>query len=157
MWEELAEKYSRIAFDKKQFSSIYNRVAENAMKLAMIYAAARDYKKPSMTLEAMSWGASLAIWSAETIVEQIQRCVADDENEKLSKQIIAIIEDAGPEGITPSILVRKKGLGKSRFVWTGILDQIKDSGAIFLRTKKGEGAGKPSVRWVAAQFYEDDK
>jgi hypothetical protein len=157
MWEELAEKYSRIAFEKKAFSSIYNRVAENAMKLAMIYAAARDYKKPSMTLEAMSWGASLAIWSAETIVEQIQRCVADDENEKLSKQIIAIIEDAGPEGIAPSILVRKKGLGKSRFVWTGILDQIKDSGAIFLRTKKGEGAGKPSVRWVAAQFFEEDK
>jgi hypothetical protein len=157
MWEELAEKYSRIAFEKKQFASIYNRVAENAMKLAMIYAAAKDFKKPSMTLEAMSWGASLAIWSAETVVEQIQRCVADDESEKLSKQIIAIIEDAGPEGISPSILVRKKGLGKSRFVWTGILDQIKDSGAIFLRTKKPEGAGKPSTRWVAAQFYEEDK
>jgi hypothetical protein len=155
MWEELSEKYSVIAFEKKQFSSIYNRVAENAMKLAMIYSASRDFKKPSMTLEAMSWGASLAIWSAETVVEQIQRCVADDESEKLSKQIIAIIEDAGPEGISPSILVRKKGLGKSRFVWTGILDQIKDSGAIFLRTRKLEGAGKPSIRWVSAQFFDE--
>lgn len=157
MWEELAEKYSRIAFEKKAFSSIYNRVAENAMKLAMIYAAARDYKKPSMTLEAMSWGASLAIWSAETIVEQIQRCVADDENEKLSKQIIAIIEDAGPEGIAPSILVRKKGLGKNRSAWTGIMDQIKDSGAIFMRVRKPEGAGKPSTRWVAAQFFNENE
>lgn len=157
MWEELAEKYSRIAFDKKQFSSIYNRVAENAMKLAMIYSAAKDFKKPSMTLEAMSWGASLAIWSAETIVEQIQRCVADNENEKLSKQIIAIIEDAGPEGIAPSLLVRKKGLGQNRFAWTGIMDQIKDSGAIFMRVRKPEGAGKPSTRWVAAQFFNENE
>lgn len=157
IWEELSEKYSHIAFEKKQFSSIYNRVAENAMKLAMIYATAKDYKRPEMSIEAINWGASLAIWSAETVVEQIQRCVADDESEKLSKQIIAIIEDAGPEGIAPSILVRKKGLGKNRFAWTGIMDQIKDSGAIFLRTKKPDGAGKPSVRWVAAQFFDENE
>ena len=85
-------------------------------------------------------------------------CVADDENEKLSKQIIAIIEDAGPEGIPPSILVRKKGLGKKpvRLFGPGFEDQIKDSGAIFFFAdkKKGwKGQGKPSVRWVAVIFY----
>lgn len=154
-WEEIAEKYSRIAFDKRQFSSIYNRVAENAMKLAMIFAVARDMKTPKLSLEAITWGAELAIWSAETVVEQIQRCVADDESEKLSKQIIAIIEDAGPEGIQPSVLVRRKGLGKNKMVWSGIMDQIKDSGAIYLRTRKPEGAGKPSTRWVSAQFYQE--
>ena len=156
-WEEIAEKYSRIAFEKKQFSSIYNRVAENAMKLAMIFAVSRDMKTPRLSLESITWGAELAIWSAETVVEQIQRCVSDDESEKLSKQIIAIIEDAGPEGISPSILVRKKGLGKSRFVWSGIMDQLKDSGAVFLRTRKPEGAGKPSTRWVSAQFFEENE
>ena len=154
MWEDLSEKYSLIAFDKKQFASIYNRVAENAMKLSMIYAVALDFKRPKMTLESITWGASLAIWSAETVVEQIQRCVADNENEKLFKEIIALIQDAGPGGVPPSVLIQRKGLGKGGFAWKDIMSQIEASGSVFLQTKKPEGGGRPSTRWIAAEFFQ---
>lgn len=157
MWEDLAEKYSRIAFEKKQFASIYNRVAENTMKLAMIYSAALNFKNPKMTLESITWGAEVAIWSAETVVEQIQRFVSDNENEKLFKEIIALIQDAGPGGMPPSVLIQRKGLGKGGFAWKDIMAQIEASGSVFLRTKKPEGAGRPALRWIAAQYWEEEK
>jgi hypothetical protein len=83
-------------------ASIYSRVAENAAKLALTYAVSVDYRDPVIDFEAFKWGTSIAIWSANVLMDQMRKFMADNEHERRTKATLAFIEDAGPGGVTKS-------------------------------------------------------
>jgi len=95
-------------------SSIYSRVAENAAKLALIYAVSISHVHPKIGAEAFTWGRELAMWSANTLVAHLNSFMADNETEKTVKRVARIINKAGENGITKSVLTRKTQWLKQR-------------------------------------------
>lgn len=135
-------------------ASVYNRVAENAAKLALIYAVAKDPHAPLIDEEAFTWARDIALWSANLIMEKINLHVADTEAERTAKEIEAAVIAGGAQGKTKSELNRV--LTKIRpYEQQGYLSSLVDNGILFMG-KRATG-GRPATVYIAAQFYSEAK
>lgn len=105
-WEQLDD----LALDHAEDSAgrtVYSRVAENAARLALVHAVSRNFAYPTIDAEAFAWGRELALWAANSLMQQVNRCVSDNETESRHKRVAAIVRDAGAEGIVRSELLRR--------------------------------------------------
>jgi hypothetical protein len=92
---------------KEQARAIYSRVAENATKLAMVYAISMSLTDPIIDHSAFVWGREIALWCANNIMERISENVADNETERLNKKMVLRVQESGREGITRRDLQRR--------------------------------------------------
>jgi hypothetical protein len=88
-------------------SAIYGRLVENAKKLAMIHAVARDPIQATVTAADARWGLELAGQLVADLVKMIGAHVAVNEREATSKRVLDLIAVAGKKGITQSELTNK--------------------------------------------------
>jgi hypothetical protein len=123
--------------------SIYSRVVENAIKLAMVYAISIDHRKPVIDSEAFAWGRDFALWSANTLMEQLNRFMADNENESRSKRLERLIYDAGAKGIKRGDLTQGSRWLKSDQERKELIDDLLVAGLIRVEELKADGAGRP--------------
>lgn len=128
--------------------SVYARVAENAIKLAMTYAVSINYEAPIVDEAAFVWGRDLATWCANTLMEQFNSYVADTDHGKTIKKILMIIKSAKAAGISGRELLQKVQEVRARDR-DEILETLEESGQIF---KKAEGR---SIRFIHADFYKE--
>jgi hypothetical protein len=133
-WEDLDDDMTENMKDSIS-ASIYSRVAENAAKLAMVYAVSRDYHSPVIDPEAFAWGRELALWSANTLMHNIGRNVADNQQEASHKRVLNIIKDAGQ-------ITRRDLLRKCRFLRKRELEEIigsaMEAGDVIVENVKNE-------------------
>lgn len=115
-WEDLDDDMTENMKDAIS-ASIYSRVAENAAKLAMVYAISKDHHSPVIDPEAFSWGRELSLWSANTLMHNIGRNVADNQQEASHKKVLNIIKDAGT-------ISRRDLLRRCRFLRKRELEEI---------------------------------
>lgn len=80
--------------------SVYSRVAENAAKLAMIYAVSSDHEAPFIDAEAWLWGRDLAFWCANFIIEQFNTHVSDNQFQHDCKRLLERIRKEGEFGLS---------------------------------------------------------
>lgn len=133
-------------------ASIYSRVAENAAKLALVYAIAKDTNAPLIDEEAFAWARDIALWSANLVMEQINLRVADTEAERNSKAIEAEIIKGKAKGKTKAEL--RNVLTKIRpYEQQSYLDTMMANGVIF-EGKRATG-GRPAVTYIAARYYDE--
>lgn len=92
---------------KDQAESVYSRVAENATKLALVYAVSKDFTDPVIDHKAYAWGREIALWCANHIMEKLVENVADNEIERDHKKMVKHVDDAGAAGITKRELQRR--------------------------------------------------
>lgn len=112
-WDKLDNDVTRLMHNDAA-ASIYARVAENTAKLALIYAVAKYHKKPVIDAEAFIWARDIAIWSANKLMEQLNRYLADNETERGHKKIINMVMDAGKQGLTKSRITMRTQWLKAR-------------------------------------------
>lgn len=105
-WELLDEAMLDQAHDSAT-KTIYSRIAENAARLALVYAVSRDIDQPRIDAEAFSWGRELAIWAANSLVVQVARFVSDNEVESNHKRVASMVREAGDDGIGKNTLTRR--------------------------------------------------
>jgi hypothetical protein len=111
-WEALDDAMDEHMTDDAS-RSVYSRVPENAAKLALTYAVSVDYRAPRITPEAFAWGRELALWAANSMMREARRHVADNDVAAQRQRVMAMIRDAGADGITRrEILRRSKTLRK---------------------------------------------
>jgi hypothetical protein len=135
-------------------ASIYNRVAENAAKLALVYAIAKDVHAPLIDEEAFTWARDIALWTANLIMEQMTMRVADTEAERTAKEIERAIIEGGANGKTKSDLNRV--LTKIRpYEQQAYLTSMVDNGIVFMG-RRATG-GRPATVYIAAQYYAEAK
>lgn len=79
--------------------SLYNRLIENASKLALVYAVAKSPASPVIDEEAFLWGLSFAEWSVKRLVTIARRHVSDGSYHGLFLRVDKLIEQAGSEGL----------------------------------------------------------
>jgi len=140
-WEDLDDASYELAQDH-QGRAIYARTAENAWKLALIYAVSVDSDRPRIDAEAFAWGREFALWTSNRLVKEVVQRVSDNEIEAAHKRVLATIRSAGPEGITRNELTRR-----STFLRRKELDDVLAmllQGAM-VSEGKVKGAGRPTT------------
>lgn len=87
-------------------ASFLARLAENAAKLALLKAITDCPQRPAISCADLDWGMTIARSCLNILIRGVDSHVADNEYERDSKRILAIIQNAGPGGITRSQVTR---------------------------------------------------
>ncbi len=128
-------------------TAIAGRLAENAMKLALIRAVARDPGKPVIDVGDVAWGRALAQHCVDTLLRDAGRHVGDTEFEKKMNLAADIIRKHGPIGASEMI---GKGFRFSAKERSEIIETLLTGGIISPAPTAHKGAGRPSVKYVIA-------
>ena len=86
-------------------TAIAARLAENAMKLALIRAVARDPARPVIDVPDVAWGRTVAQHCIDTLLREAGRHVADNEYEAKLNRALEIIRKHGP--LTERDMIRR--------------------------------------------------
>jgi hypothetical protein len=137
--------------------SVYSRVAENAIKLSLVYAVAHNYRNPIIDEYAFAWGRNISLWCANTLIEQFNSFVSDNEHGKLIKKFARIIKSAGVDGITGRDLLRKVQEVQAR-ERDEIIKKLIDMDEVFISEIEIDGLIKRTqTRFIHADFYMKEK
>ena len=126
-------------------TSIAARLAENAMKLALIRAVSRDPAAPIIRADDVAWGRALAQHCIDTLLRDAGRNVADNEYEAKLNKAAEIIRKHGP--LSHRDMVRR-GFKLPERERAEILRTLIDGGMITEIVTTPVGPGRPSVRYA---------
>lgn len=87
--------------------SVYSRTAENAAKLALIYAISKDPVTPWIDHEAWIWGREVALWCANYLMEQVHTHIADNDFGRLCNRVCEFVRTGKADGRTGRDILRK--------------------------------------------------
>lgn len=131
--------------------SIYSRVGENAIKLALTEA----YTSGKKVIDEIAWiwARDLCLQSAHTSFAMLNDHVADTKTESWGKKIIAWIKDAKKEGRTNRQLTQKF---QSIEKWQRqqILEDLVEGGTIFKSIEKN-AHGPDTIKYVYVNYVEE--
>ena len=132
--------------------SIIMRISENAMKIALVSAAARDIDNLEITHEDYDMGYAVAHWSAISMISAIEKYYVESEAHRNVKRIVEIVKSCGQMQIGKSDLTRRtQGMsGRDRD------DAIKtalESGQISAREETPGASGGRIKIWYYTKEY----
>lgn len=112
-------------------SSLYSRVAENAAKLALIYAVSVNHVNPVIDAEALGWASEISLWTANVLVNRSNDRVSDNAVESNLKAVVRILKSFGEKGATKSEITKRTQFLK-RNERNDILNTLIESGDIIV-------------------------
>ncbi|OSM07678.1 hypothetical protein MAIT1_04555 [Magnetofaba australis IT-1] len=131
------------------YTSVLSRIGENAAKIALVRAVSFDPEQPVIREADASWAIRLVQHSVATVIEQVERHVADNQVEHNHKRVLEIIRKSGAGGINRSQLCRK-----SRFLTKRerdeILSELVEAGDVLVWTQPS-GTPKPITLYTVAE------
>jgi hypothetical protein len=155
-WKQYEQWQIDYMFERPEYEGIVGRTAEQTLKIATIRAISRDPGNPVVELEDVEYGYAIVQRSIDMIDDGVRKHMSGSEFETLHKTILSAIESAGCDGISFSVLRRKRGIAAAKpqdfkgaieyLVSTDLIDSKMTSS-----TAKG---GRPSTRYVARVFAE---
>jgi hypothetical protein len=83
------------------------RIAENALKVALVRAVAADPVSPIIRAADAEWAIGLVRGSARRTLLEVERNVADNQIEANHKRVLAVVRAAGEAGLGRSDLIRR--------------------------------------------------
>ena len=113
-----------------QTRSVYARVKENAIKLALVHAISMNFTDPGIGHESFEWGRDIALWCANHITEKLETAVGNSEDDKKYNRAVEIILASGPTGVSKRELLRKYK-GMKSYDRDDLLRSIYDLGDAF--------------------------
>lgn len=125
--------------------AILRRVAENAVKIALVSAVGRDHLAPQINAHDFAIGHAIARWSAITMVSNIASRIADNQTERDVNDLERAIRDAGPNGVLKGKLFNGLRRIKPRDK-ADILAGLQEAGIVV--QVKTDSATKPGVRLI---------
>ena len=144
--ESMTELMDDATENKEQARSVYSRVAENAAKLALIYAISDNYLNPVIDHKAFCWGREIALWCANHIMEKMAENVGDNDNERTAKRMISLVKKEGAKGIDRRTLQRRF-LGMKAHERDELIQDLVMVGHVFQEGK----------RLVHSNFWREEK
>lgn len=125
------------------------RVAENAVKIALVSAIGREPVAPVVTMDDFEKAHLLARWSACEMVRNIGSHIADNQVERDVNDVERRILKAGPEGILKGKLKDQvRAIRKREF--DDIIASLEESGRIAV--ERTNSATKPGFRLTHCSF-----
>ncbi|WP_066280224.1 PriCT-2 domain-containing protein [Blastomonas sp. CCH1-A6] len=145
-WTMRVEADNLIYASNPAHASFIARLAENAAKLALLKAVTDCPQRPAITCADLDWGMALARTCLDNLIAGVDKHVADNEYERDSKRILAIVEAAGAAGLTRNQLTRSTQSIDSRRR-DDILRSLVEAELIRLDTH-GTGPARKSVYYA---------
>ncbi|MFN6986934.1 MAG: DUF3987 domain-containing protein, partial [Rhizobium oryzihabitans] len=143
------------------------RTTEYAIKLALILAVTStkkterrvargktkfEWSRPLIDVPIWEWASGLAVRCIADMVMAIDKFVAENEKEAISKIIRDVIAKTKDKGITEGGIIRSLPEGHTSRIRTEVLDDLVLSGRIRRVEKASSGkGGRPSVRYHQPQ------
>lgn len=109
---------------------IWARVAENAMRLALIAAAGTDPERPVITADMMNWATDVAHRSAKMLLAQVEDRVADNDRQAEYKRVRSIIASYRRNGTNRSDVARRLNGIMDRRRMNDVIDQLVEAGSV---------------------------
>lgn len=128
--------------------SIYGRMREIILKVALIYAVSVNPAAPVIDVRAFDWAAELVIDRVGLMIRAITMNVADNDQERDVKRVLRMIAEAGVGGVDRSALTRKTQFLDNRKRNAIIVDLIESHQIIADATTPA--LGKPKTVYRAA-------
>lgn len=141
--EQLAQQR---AAEGTYVTSIAGRLAENAMKLALVRAVSRNPRAPVIQAEDVAWGRGLAQHCVDTLLREAGRHVADNDYEAKLNRAVEIVRKHGP--LTERDMIRR-GFKLPEKERGEILRTLVEGGLIVATATQHVGPGRPTVRYEA--------
>jgi len=129
-------------------TAIAGRLAENAMKLALIRAVAHDPQTPTITAADIAWGRTLAMHCVNTLLRDASRHVAENEYEQKLNKAMDIIRKHGP--MTERDMIRR-GFRLPERERREILSTLEAGRMVVAVQVSHSGAGRPTIRYAATK------
>jgi hypothetical protein len=126
-------------------TSIAGRLAENAMKLALVRAISRDPAAPVIQAEDVAWGRAVAQHCVDTLLREAGRHVADSDYEAKLNRALDIIRKHGP--VTQRDMIRR-GFKLAERERAEILRTLVEGGMVLALEVKHDGPGRPTITYV---------
>tara|TARA_Y100000593_G_scaffold1714_1_gene3435 strand:- start:1266 stop:3308 length:2043 start_codon:yes stop_codon:yes gene_type:complete len=148
-FEDLEDYCTQMIDNSGVLGSMWVRTAEHAKKIALINCVGDD--KSQITSEHADYGVELIKFLTESTCNEINRNLADNEYERISKRIERLIRDSHTKGISTTELYKA-----TRFLRNGkhrkeVLEDLQTAGLIVCLKDEGSGAGRRSERWIATE------
>jgi hypothetical protein len=125
------------------------RVAENAVKIALVSAIGREPLAPVVTMDDFERAHLLARWSACEMVRNIGSHIADNQVERDVNEVERRILKSGPDGILKGRLKDQvRAIRKREF--DDIVASLEESGRIAIEWTSS--ATKPGFRLIHSSF-----
>jgi hypothetical protein len=135
-------------------TAIVGRLAENAMKLALVRAVSRNPADPVIGADDVGWGRSVALHCIDTLLREADRHVADSEYEGKLKRTLDIIRKHGP--VTERDMLRKGFEAFQPNERKDILSTLHASGRVTrIEVPAGPKGGRPTIRWAVSQGCDE--
>jgi hypothetical protein len=128
-------------------TAIVGRLAENAMKLALVRAVSRDPAAPTIAADDVAWGRALSLHCIETLLREADAHVANNPFEALVKRALAIIRKHGP--VTERDMIHKGWVLPERDRGDVMRTLVEGGYVIATPTPPGAKGGRPTVRYSA--------
>lgn len=142
-WGALAE-----SIEAKAAPALIARIAENAMKIAMINAIGRDPNKPIIGVSDVELGRIFSKANAQSMVAIASTFISDNQFEKDVNDVLRFIRGGGEKGRSRSEITRKFRRIPKR-TQDDILDNLSTEDAgITIRQQKT--SGRPASRYFGA-------
>ena len=129
------------------FDAVWARTAEHAKKLALLFAAGLGCDAVVVSKPIAEYACNLANHLTESLIAWAAEHVAENEQERATKRMLAIIRDKGQ--ITGSALTRKTQW-MDRRQRESVLSDLIESGQIEVINLSAQGSGKKPVRIIKA-------
>lgn len=126
---------------------ILRRVAENAAKIALISAVGRDPESPEVNRRDFDVGHALARWSANVMVSNIARHIADNQHERDVNEVEYFIQEAREKGRPYRQIQRRFRRIKTRDL-RDILEGLEREGTVVVEMEQTNG--RPNKIYKAA-------
>jgi hypothetical protein len=134
-------------------AAIVNRLAENAMKLALISAVSRRPQDPRITERDVSWGWAVAMHCTRALLNEAERFIADTEFEAKMNKAKEIIRKNGPCSARDMFRCGFKLAERER---REVIGTLLENGIIVATETQPSGAGRPSIKYTLATIgYEN--
>ncbi len=129
---------------EKMARGMLARINEKACKMAMLYAASRNYNDMIIDIQALEWGFMLVEHLTLRTLNRFKYWLTEGGNDEKCKFFLRLINEAGPAGITKTGIARrsKKYRTAER---SETLQQLIEGGDIRLEEKPRQGQGRPKT------------
>lgn len=125
---------------------IYSRVAEHALKLALVYAVGINPRSPMIDLPALTWAQEIVEISTAGLIKAIEGRVADNDDQAAYLDVLSRITAAGPFGIVEAALTKKLRGKYNKRRLDDIIGLALHGGEIWREIRTGPKGGRPGLR-----------
>jgi hypothetical protein len=134
-------------------TAIAGRLAENAMKLALIRAVSRDPGQPLIDVGDVAWGRALAQHCVDTLLRDAGRHVADSDYERKTQKVLNIIRKHGP--LSESTMMDRHRLGLSVKDRAEVLGDLIRIGRVVTVEPDKNKRGPKAIRYMLSTSFSD--